>query len=106
MGETLAAEKAPTFTRDGKTYVGKRTMAQAMSNFGVRRKLRGADSVEGTFVILEAMFDEDALEALDDLDIDDPAMVDIMSEIFGDQNDEAAEVVTPEDAQFLAAGGE
>lgn len=104
--KSKGSETPPSFTRAGITYTARRTFKAALSNFGVRRALRNASEVDGTFIVLEALFDDDALAALDDLDIDDPEMVEIMSAIFGDQDapKDDADAVTVQEAQFPSVG--
>ena len=102
--KTEAPDTLPAFTRNGTTYTARRTFSAAMSNFGVRRALRNASEVDGTFIVLEALFDDDALDALDDLDIDDPEMIDIMTAIFGGPATPKDDAVTVEEAQFRPVG--
>ena len=97
-------DAVPSFTRDGVTYTARCTFSKVMSNFGVRRALRNASEVDGTFIVLEALFDEDALAALDDLDVDSPEMIEVMGAIFGTPDEPKDDAVPIKEAQFPAAG--
>jgi hypothetical protein len=70
----------PTFTLNGKTYTAKKTIEQVMT-FGFMRKLRHLDELSSTYEMVEAMFDEDALEALDELTFEEAGGV--IEQIYG-----------------------
>ena len=85
----------PSFELDGDVYEARCSVAKATSSFRVKRKLAKADDFTATLILLEELFNADALDALDELDTDSPDFARVMREIFegrdpSDEDDEEA----------------
>lgn len=79
--EAVEENELPSFTIDGVTHTATRGL-DLVRGFGFRRAVRGMDDIDASIYLVEKLFDEDALMALDGYDIASAEFIDIMDQIF------------------------